>query len=342
MGDAPSTMMVERPEPSLLDRAATLASWVLAGALFLTVGWFALEPDDPLGPVSVYARHGTLMMLFQAAALAGVAAALATVLAGRRVVDIGTFAAAFGLAAVSLRGSTAEHLLVRGADLSDTLERGLAFRFAIEGVGWFVVIAVAIGVSAIVARWCFGPAGGADRDRTVSRSVAAYPMLAGYDVPWLPARWLGGVDAEQTPIADGVRHMLITAAVGLAAMGVFSAGLSSRSIQHGQVCFVVAAAISIGTYAAYRILPVRSAFWTILAVGLVALVGYLWAMVRPTMPGLPPNIPSSHFLRILPVQFISVGTAAAVATFWSVCVPEVHAGRDHRRVVRRSGREGKA
>jgi hypothetical protein len=316
--------MVERPQPGLLDRAATTASWVLGGALFLTVGWFAMEPDDPLGPVSAYARQGGLMMLTQAAALSGVAAGLATLIAGRRVADIGTFAASLGLAAVSVRGATAEYLLLRGADASETFEHSLAWSFAIEAVGWFLVVLVAIGVSALVMRWCFGSMETPDSTRT-GASPGVGRTLAGFDVPRVSARFFGVSGERQTVTIDGVHHMLITTGVGLAAMAVLSAGLRWRSIQDGQVCFVVAAAVFIGTYAACRMVPVRSALWSILAVGLIALVGYLWAALRPEVTGLPPNIPSSHFLRILPIQFIAVGTTAALMAFWYVSVPDSEA-----------------
>ncbi len=324
MSDAPSTIMVERPQPGLLDRAATTVSWVLGGALFLTVGWFAMEPDDPLGPVSAYARQGGLMMLIQAAALSGVAAGLATLIAGRRVADIGTFAASLGLAAVSLRGATAEYLLLQGADHSETFEHSLAWSFAIEAVGWLLVVLVAVAVSALVMRWCFGSTETPDPKRA-DASPDVVHMLAGFDVPRMSARCFGVASRRQTVSTDGVRHTLVTAGVGLAAMAVLSAGLRWRSIQHGQVCFVVAAAVFIGTYAACRMVPVRSALWSILAVGLIALVGYLWAALRPEVAGLPPNIPSSHFLRILPIQLIAVGTTAALLAFWYVFVPHSEA-----------------
>lgn len=312
--------MVERPQPGWLDRAATTASWVLGGALFLTVGWFAMEPDDPLGPVSAYARQGGLMMLIQAAALAAVAAGLATLIAGRRVADIGTFAASLGLAAVSLRGATAEYFLLRGADFSEAFEHSLAWRFALEAVGWFLVVLVAVGVSAAVMRWCFGSMESPDPNGGDTPS-AVVRTLAGFDVARISARCFGVSGERQTASTDGVHHMLITTGVGLAAMAVLSAGLRWRSIQDGQVCFVVAAGVFLGAYAACRMVPVRSALWSILAVGLIALVGYVWAALRPEVTELPPNIPSSHFLRILPIQFIAVGTAAALMAFWYVFVP---------------------
>ena len=325
MNHTSDTIMAESAgeEPAAkggLDRAATFASCALAGGLFLTVGWFAMEPDDPLGAVSFLTRSGRAMMLIQAAALCGVTGALATLLASRRLADIGTFAAALGLALVSLRGATAEYLLVQNAEVSSTFERGLALKFALEAVTWFIVVIVAVGVSALVMRWCFG---------RPDDGLPAPParVMAGYDIPRLSARCFGIRLNQQTIKADGIRHTLIAVGVGLAGMTALSTGLSHRSIQHGQVCFVIAAAVFIGTYAACRLVPVRSALWSIISVGLLALVGYLWAAVRPAVAGLPPTIPSSHFMRALPIQFISVGTAAALAAFWDVCMPMPGEGR---------------
>ncbi|MHC4698927.1 MAG: hypothetical protein ACYTFA_19535, partial [Planctomycetota bacterium] len=118
---------------------------------------------------------------------------------------------------------------------------------------------------------------------------------------------------------EGIMHTAIAVAVGLIAIGFFSGGLSSRAIAHGQACFVVAAAVSIACYTAHRLAPVRSSLWSILAVMMIAVIGYLWSSVRPAMQGLPPTIPSSDFLRVLPIQYISVGTVAALAMFWHAC-----------------------
>lgn len=320
MSDVANTMMGHQHHSTMLDRTATLMSWVLAGALFLTVGWLTMAPDDPLGAVSFLARDKALMMVVQIAALAGVVSALATVIAGRRLTDVGTFAVALGLALVSLRGGTAEYLLVQGVEISATFERTLAIRFAVEAAGWFVVMVVAIFVASAVQHWCFG----SSEDSSPSSTRAPHggtPTLAGYDIPRLSANWLGlSVDRRTAP-TEGAKHALTVIAVTLAAMAVLSFGLSARSIRHGQVCFVVAASVCIAVYVAYRSIPVRSALWSILAVAVTALVAYAWALLRPAAPGLPPSVPSCHFLRILPVQFISVGTAAALGTFWYVYAP---------------------
>lgn len=330
MSNVANTMTGQRHHFTMFDRTATLASWALAGALFLTVGWLTMAPDDPLGAVSFLTRDNALMMIVQLAALAGVVSALATVIAGRRLTDVGTFAVAIGLALVSLRGGTAEYLLLEGADASGaspppmyigaTFERSLAVRFAVEAVGWFVVIAVAVLVACVVQHWCFGSsedpdpsAGGAPRGEA--------PTLAGYDIPRLSANWLAVSPDRQTAPMEGVKHTLTVVAVTLAAMAVLSFGLSSRSIRHGQTCFVVAASVCIAVYVAYRSIPVCSVLWSILAVAVTAMVGYGWALLRPTVASLPPNVPSCHFLRILPIQFISVGTAAAIATLWYVYTP---------------------
>ena len=165
-----------------------------------------------------------------------------------------------------------------------------------------------------------GRAGGQTPRLHIPKLVPAEPAIAGlaflHDLLHLPdvseIRRIG-----RTAFDDVLQEF-----PGLVAIGVLSAGLSSRSIQHGQECVVVAAGVCIACYFAHRMVPVQSTLWSILAVGLTALAAYLWAGVRPAGSGLPQNIPSSHFLRVLPLQFISVGTAAAIAMFWYMYAPE--------------------
>lgn len=320
MSDTAETLMVERPQLSLTDKVATLTAWALAGALFLKVGWFAMEPDDPLGTVSVFGRAGALSMLIQTAALAGVAAGVATLIAGRRLADVGTFAVALGLVLVSLRGGTTEYLLMRGAETSSSFEHTLALRYAAEALGWAAVVIVAVMVSAAVMRWCFGHSAKSGTS-TIDLGTIATEAHAGFDIPRLSCGLFGIHPDAQTPAATGLKHTALAVGVGYAGVVVLSAGLASRSVQHGQSCFVIAGASCIAFYAAYRVFPVRSPLWSILAVALVAVGGYAFAALRPATVGFPANIPVSQFMRITPIQFICVGTASVLAAFWAIHLP---------------------
>ncbi len=310
-----------RSQPTFLDRVAVLSSWVLAVAVFLTVGWLAMAPDDPMGPLSVYARGGGTMMLVQAAALAGVVAGLATVVAGRQLTDAGVFATALGLVVVSLRANTASSFLVEAAGEATSLERALAGRFALEAVGWWVVMLVSIVSSAFVMRWCFGSATAAEGDKGRAESFVL-PALAGTELPWLAPHFgdRGAVE-ERTPVSDGWKHAVIAAGIALVAFAILSEGLSQRSVQHGQACFVVGASVFAGVWVGYRFIPVRTAMWPIASVLAFAILGYLWAALRPSSGLRPPQVPLSQFTRILPIQFIAVGTAAALVSFWYLYIP---------------------
>ncbi|MFQ5414548.1 MAG: hypothetical protein ACE5E6_08830 [Phycisphaerae bacterium] len=260
-----------------------------------------------------------MLTLVQVVALAAVVAAVATVLIGRRLPDVGTCAAGIGLAVVSLRGDTAAYLLVQRADGMAGLQHGLAAKLAVESVAWFAAMMVAVVVSSLVTRWCFGTrletaAGRGEGD-------AAWVVVpSGHELPVLGRRLAGGLDVGVTVPLDGLKHTAVALVASLVLIHVLSTGLSQRSVQHGQVCFVVAATVWIASYAAHRIVPVRSALWTLLAVALLAVTGYAWAGLGGFGASASPRpvaVPATVFLRILPIQYIAVGTVAAVAGVWS-------------------------
>jgi len=289
MNDVANPTMPVYAHLSLLDKLAVWSGWAVAGAMFYTLGWMALAPSDPLGAVSLFARGHAWPVLFQAAGLAAVAAAVATILSGRQLACAGPFAAALGLAVVSLRGETAESVLLSATGAGAPSAKAIAPGFALESLGWLFVILVAFAVSGVVARWCFGRA-----------SHALHESAA-------PAR-----------ATDGPYFSVIAAVASLLAFDILTTGLDRRAIQHGQVCFVVAASVWLGCFLAHRMITVRSVLWSILSVAILAIGGYLWAGAHSASPSLPPGVPASHFLRVLPIQFIAVGAAAAVAAHWSM------------------------
>ncbi len=288
MDTAMNSTQADQAPHTFLDRLALWLGWAVAGALFYVLGWMALGPRDPLGAVSLFAREEAGATLLQAAGLAAVAAAVATLLSGRQLLYTGPFAAALGMGVVSVRGATSEYLILSAASGHSTVRSMTPWLMA-EAMGWFGVVFVAFGVSSATARWCFGHKRGENDEQ-----------------------------GSSSPMIDGLYFTLIAAVASLVSFAVLTTGLEQRAIQHGQVCFVVGASVWLGCFAAHRLIVVRSVFWSILAVALVAEGGYLWAGLRSVKPGLPVGVPASHFFRVLPIQFVSVGTAAAIAAFWSM------------------------
>jgi len=310
-----SPLIAPRHPLTLWDKTLALGSLVAAAAIFLTIGWMTVEPDDPYGAVSLLAHGNALFMVLQAAGLAAVTAAVATIVAGRRLPDVGTFAVAVGLAAVSLRGETTASLLVKQADLDAGFQRMLALKFALESVAWLAVILVGVFVSAAVMRWLFTPptsSAGPSADHAESGTW----VLAGFGLPFIGDHVLRAPARCYTPPKQGLIHTVVAAGSALVVMAILSAGLSSRGIEHGQACFLVAVSVLVATRIAYRVAPVQTPLWSILAVGLFAAFGYVWSGIGAPPPGLPAHMPVSPFLRVLPVQYVAVGTAAGLAMFW--------------------------
>ena len=318
-------VVLDRPQLGPLDRlAAWLATGLSVWILFETV-WHALRPDDPLAPLSLLSRRAAVLGAIQVTALTAGCAVLAAVLAGKRIADIGLFAALLGLTAVSCRGETAEHFLLEMTKPPGS-GRGLAAGFLIESIAWLGISAGALLAGGVVMKW---------RHRGVVHVAEpgerpALPLLPALADAPVVGQWFAGEPALRTHVDAGVKHTVVVTAAGLFAFLILSIGSTSRAIQHGQAVFTVAASVCIACYIAFHVAPVRSALWPITGVALMVVVAYIWAAFRPAAPDLPPTVPTSPFLRVLPIQFVSVGLATAVAMTWYMYDP-FSAETDHPR-----------
>jgi hypothetical protein len=320
---APASVTVsESPHLGFVDRVAAWLSCGLSIWVFLALGWSFLRPADPLGPVTIWTSRSAVLMLVGSAALACGLAMIGAVLAGRRLPDIGLLAAALGLGIASLRGDTAEFFVLEGTELYGNAGRSLSLRFAVESLGWAIVVGLAALASAAVASRIFRPS---------SERGSAAPIPAGADAALLAARGSAAASGSvPTQLALGLQHSAVVAAVGFFAFMLFSVGSGIRAIQHGQVMFTVAAAIAVGVYAGHHVAPVRSALWAIIGVVALALAGYLWAAFWGDPDGRPPTVPFSPFMRVLPLQFITAGTCSAIIMFWYMYHPARGSDPSHR------------
>ena len=314
------------------EKAILVASLSACAALFLSIGWQVMAPEDPHGAVSLWAHSSFFAMFIQAVALTVVATAIATAMIGTRIPDIGIFAACLGLAMVTLKGDTAEYLLINIAEGNQSAEKMLAGQLAIESILWCVLVLLAMITSGAALHWCFGINGQTHNDapKTVQDNKGISLMnLAISDCPFLskplgiqPVKFLKNSAADDWA---GAKTTAITTVVSAFVFTVFIAPSSPRSIQHGQTWFAVFAAFYIGVWASKRFASCRTPFWSLLAIPATSVLGYIWTMLQGELPARYANlanIPASAFLRALPLTFVSVAAMGVLFAFWTVAEPQ--------------------
>ncbi len=338
--------MTHSHELNFWQKTIALAVWCGAGALFVTVGWEALSPRDPLAAVSLLtslragAGWAQWVQWVQLLLLVATTSAIATIILGRVLPDAGVFAASVVLAALGLRGGTTEYLLLQHADATATARGPLTAQLVVESLAWLAILATSAIISALVSRWFFGADEQTDDVHPPSLchlSASQLPLIG----PWLGGRVQSDVGAPSplgvgdgrsvrpprrtsrevhgdAPYRVGLKHTAFVAATMLVLISVMSLDSAHRPILHGQVCFVVAAAAWIATYYGFRYFPGRTALWSLLAVPLVSILAYLWSGIIPVDAGHPANLPPSAMLRPLPIQYIAMGSAGVMAAFWCV------------------------
>ena len=322
------------PPLRLIDKLVFVAALAVTVALFLTVGWLAIAPDDPHGAVSLVTHRQAGLMIVQAAALTAVTSAIVTVMIGTKLADAGVFASALGLALVTLRGDTAAYLLINVAQGNRSVERALAGKLALEGVIWFAVLVLAMVVSALVMRWCFGGdwrsgtaanEGRADQ-RAPSSPRATLTDMSISECPFLSslAGVAGSAAATNGSRWAGLKAFVVITVVAVFVFSVLVSGSSPRAIQHGQICFAVFVAFYVGVWVSKRSFPCRTAFWGLVSPAATCVVGYLWTMTLGESSSPYPelaSVPVSDFLRALPMTFIAVGSLGVLTAHWTVDVP---------------------
>ena len=293
----------------LHDKALSLAAWGIAVGIFGSVGWMTVQPYDPLGAVSLVTSQRAVLMLVEVLALSAVVSGLATALIGRKLPDAGVFAVALGLAVASLRGDTASYLLITVTGSDASARDLLAWKLAFEGFAWFAVMAAAMVVGGWVTRWTTTEdTAASDTSWHDSALAEAAGLATGY-----------GASDERDWI-DGLKVTGVSLVTAAVLFRLLATGSPWRSIQHGQVFFALAVAFYVGGMVAYRYWRVRSALWGCLAPPLLCLFGYVLSAVGspPKGPyGAVASVPPSSFFRALPIEYVCVGTAAALMSFWS-------------------------
>ena len=290
---------------SFADRISVVAAFVLVGSLFYTVGWMVIRPIDPLGAVTLLDNGSAVLSVVKLACLAAIGSALATVLLRAHVADFGLMAAAVGLAAMNTRGATVDFLvrfLPEGATRSSVL-----FDLAVETLGWLIVVLVAAMVGELVARW-FVAGGSASYSQA---HVGLGHLLTGRV----------GSRPDKAELRNGPLCLLICVVVAALVIRL-TGGTVLMAIRTGQTYFSILAGFFVATLLAHQITRAKLAVWPMLAVPIVAILGYLAGVAKP-IASVPEvyqkidHIMPNFVCRALPVEYVALGVIGVIAGLWT-------------------------
>jgi hypothetical protein len=298
---------------SFVDKLRLLAASLVAIVLLYGVGGHVVR--DPIHGLAVMLLLNGGQLTAIGPALLGltvVAACVGTVIAGRRLPEGGLFAAGVGLAALALRGRSMQTVLGYCAQPNAESRRSLMVSLALDALLWGLMMVVAWLAAMMVRRWLWPPAAGsAPRDEETSD----HRRVAQPDAPL------------QKDTRAGWLAMATTAAVGAVVIWLTVARTPVANVARGQVFACVTAGLLLGAMVGRHMSGCDEVRWYLLAVPVVALVGYLlgylnadmsWATLEWQPYRSLAIVPPHALVRPLPIEYIALGVMGTLAGFWSV------------------------
>ncbi len=291
-----------------LDKLRVLLAAGVAIVLLSYMGWMVARPTDPemavtltLGGRSLFATWPALLILTV------VAAAVGSAVSGPRLPEAGLFAAAVGLAGLSLQGGSAETLLIYCGGPETAGRRALMFFMAVDALLWAALLAIAWGASLLVSRWLWGtplvqvPAPSAKKN--ASRPDSVIDMIGG-----------------------GPLALAITTICALFFIWMTVARTPVAVIVRGQVIASVFFGLYLGAMLARYFTGLDQVRYYVMAPLIVALIGFVLGYLQASMSWADGPLanyaklattPPHALARPLPVEYVAVGLAGVIAGFWS-------------------------
>jgi len=310
----------------LIEKTRIVAAVGAAALLLYTAGWMVAEPTDPSLAVT-FVRSGravpaVLSLWLVLALLSVVAGIIGTVIAGRRLPEAGVFAAAIGLAALSLHGGSMEVMLANEGATTTAARQTFMEYMALDCLLWSVILAATWIAVTWAYRWVWA------NDMTPALANPA----AGVEAPTASPKTRSAPGREPASSASplvpraGWTALIITGVVGLFVVWLTVARTPVANIHRGQTIAAVAGGLYLGALAARYFTGIAEVRWYVLAVPLVGLVAFLVGYLSSDMSWAQgtryqyyiylATTPTHDLARPLPIEYVAVGTAAVLAGFW--------------------------
>lgn len=251
----PDLLSTELPEGDgrvLIRRIRLLSGMAVSAAIFWFVGPWVVAARDISGPVTLVTVEQGVIAMAEFLGLAVIAAGLAVAISGAGSADRGSLAIAVGLAALGLRGSQMDSLvLYRLDEVTANMSPVDPFPTAAliaESWLWLALIAVGFVVGHWVDSWF-------DSETAAARAARL----------------------EHAPdVRQGLGAIAIVTLVAWSLVS-FVMGPPEDPLLKGQIYFSVGLAFLIGSMLANWLFRLHSRVWLLAAVALVATAAYLVA-----------------------------------------------------------------
>jgi len=303
-------MNVSMAPLGFVGKVRVFLACVVAVMLMRMVGWHVAQPVDPEEAITfvtngrgVWAIWPTLLIL------SVVTAVIATVIIGRQLPEGGVFAAAVGLAGLALRGGSMQVMLAYHTTLEAVSRRTFMWKMAVDCLLWALIMVIVWLAVVLTTRWLWPksetqPASDEPRKSDPSKKATA---SANWQIGW-PA-------------------LVVTIVVAVFVIWMTIARTPVAEIARGQIVASVAGGLFLGAMVARYFTGINDSRWFALAVPAVALIAYLLGYLNAEMGWAQSGeyyfysflntTPPHALMRAMPIEYLSVGTAAVLAGFWS-------------------------
>lgn len=312
----------------LIEKTRFLAAIAAASLLLYTMGWMVARPVDPELALT-FVRSGRAIPAIwpTLAVLTVVAGILGTVLAGPRLPEAGLFAAAFGLAMLSLRGGSMQIMLASEQATAAPERQAFMTALALDCVLWTAIMVATWLAVTWACQWVWAnnrPTGQVQPDPPAQNPGPKPGTGAGAKTE------SGAGKAPKTRLdalsRGGWSALVVTGVVGIFVVWLTVGRTPVANVHRGQTIAAIAAGLYLGAMAGRYFTGVRDVRWYLLAVPAVGLTAYLVGYLSADMNWAQgtqyqyyiylATTPTHDLARPLPIEYVAVGTAAALAGYW--------------------------
>ena len=297
---------------------------LIAVAAFATVGWSVAQPLMPDSALMVIDHHQPLKLLGSLVALALIATIVAAVVSRPYGSEMAPLAAPAGLCVWVLMSGSSESLLLQNQAGADRV--AMFHDMIMDSVIWAAVVMASYLLALMAGRRLEGQS-------TEGNTVGAEPSAQGGEEPvvgraskpheTIPKKaHILGKRADHL-LAYGLTCIIAIVLLQLlcrSSVVVVSGQRAGTVPRPGQIIFAVAAAFFVAAWVGHQLfhMPLGLLLLTPLT---VAVAAYAYAMQNDSLGPLaaaavPLVPPSVAFATVLPLQYIAVGSLAAIAGHW--------------------------